>query len=243
MPTVKYLNEAKTQELITEIKTRLATKVTHYSSMPLASAALSGQIVQYIGTTNQYYTEGDFYRCDYDENADPQAVWTKISYNKSEIDSLVTSAGHFEVVNTLPTTNISTNTIYLVPKTETLSGYTGTSSGTTTFVVMIGTALSHVYDVYTGTSISTLEFDHTASTTSEIEEIDGYIDDHTYASTSATVPSKELNNVKTEWINLDGTSNGWEKIGETSIDLRAYVKFENLVPITTQELEAMWADV
>lgn len=242
MPTVKYLNETKTQELITEIKNRLATKVTHYTSMPVASAAYSGQIVQYIGTTNQYYTEGDFYRCDYDENADPQAVWTKISYNKSEIDSLVTSAGHFEVVNTLPTTNISTNTIYLVPKTETLSGYEMVDSSTTYFAVLIGTALSHVYDIYVDSG-SGFNFDHTATTAVEIETIDTGIEEHTYTAATETVPSKELNNVKTEWINLDGTVNGWEKIGETSIDLREYVKFENLVPLTTQELEAMWADV
>lgn len=31
-------------------------------------------------------------------------------------------------------------------------------------------------------------------------------------------------NIKDEWINLDGTSNGWEKIGSTAVDLSGYLK-------------------
>ena len=76
------------------------------------------------------------------------------TYSKTEVDSLIGAIQNisFEVVNTLPTTNIKTNVIYLVPK-----------------------------------------------------------------STTAT------NNIKDEYINLDGTTAGWELIGDTEIDLSDYV--------------------
>lgn len=76
------------------------------------------------------------------------------TYTKSEIDTLVSNAasGGFIPVETLPTTNISTKGIYLVP--------------------------------------------------------------------SATTKTK---NVYDEYINLDGTVNGWEMIGDTKINLSDYV--------------------
>lgn len=87
------------------------------------------------------------------------------SYTKTEIDTLISSAktGRFLYVNTLPTVDIDTSAIYLVPK-----------------------------------------------------------------SISAT------NNVKEEYINLDGTTSGWEKIGDTEIDLSGYV--------TTSALNTTLAD-
>lgn len=77
------------------------------------------------------------------------------TYTKTEVNNLVgaISTITFELVNTLPTTDIETNVIYLVPKS-----------------------------VGTGTS-----------------------------------------NIKDEYINLDGTTAGWEKIGDTDIDLSGYV--------------------
>lgn len=76
------------------------------------------------------------------------------TYSKDEVDTLLAAVknSRFEVVATLPTTDIKTNVIYLVPK-----------------------------------------------------------------STSQT------SNVKDEYINLDGTTSGWEKIGDTEIDLSGYV--------------------
>ena len=76
------------------------------------------------------------------------------TYSKSEIDTLVSNAasGGFIPVETLPTTNISTKGIYLVP--------------------------------------------------------------------SATTKTK---NIYDEYINLDGTVNGWEMIGDTKINLADYV--------------------
>lgn len=50
------------------------------------------------------------------------------------------------------------------------------------------------------------------------------------------------NNIKDEYINLDGTTAGWEKVGSTELDLSDYVRFEDLVPITQNELIDMWKD-
>lgn len=76
------------------------------------------------------------------------------TYTKAEVDNIANTIknGRFEVVATLPTTDIKTNVIYLVPKSTT-----------------------------------------------------------------------QTSNVKDEYINLDGTSAGWEKIGDTEIDLSGYV--------------------
>lgn len=87
------------------------------------------------------------------------------TYSKTEVDDIVTAIknSRFEVVATLPTTDIKTNVIYLVPKS----------------------------------------------------------------------PS-QTSNVKDEYINLNGTTAGWEKIGDTEIDLSDYV--------TTQALNTALAD-
>ena len=76
------------------------------------------------------------------------------TYSKTEVDAIATAIknSRFEVVATLPTTDIKTNIIYLVPKAESESG-----------------------------------------------------------------------DIKDEYINLDGTTAGWERIGSTDIDLSGYV--------------------
>ena len=76
------------------------------------------------------------------------------TYSKSEVDDIVVAIknSRFEAVSSLPTTNIKTNVIYLVPKS-----------------------------------------------------------------------SPETSDVKDEYINLDGTTSGWELIGSTEIDLSNYV--------------------
>ena len=87
------------------------------------------------------------------------------TYTKAEVDAIASAIKNtrFEVVSSLPTTNIKTNVIYLVP-----------SSSVTT------------------------------------------------------------DNVKDEYINLDGTTSGWELIGSTSVDLSGYV--------TDSELNTALAD-
>lgn len=80
---------------------------------------------------------------------------TSTIYTKTEVDNLISAAknGRFEVVAILPTTDIQTNVIYLLPKTV-----------------------------------------------------------------------SQTDNVYDEYINTDGTSAGWEKIGDTQIDLSNYVQ-------------------
>ena len=81
------------------------------------------------------------------------------TYSKTETDTLIAAVknSRFEVVSSLPTTNIKTNVIYLVPSTD-----------------------------------------------------------------------PKTSNVKDEYINLDGTTAGWEKIGSTSVDLSNYVTKSDL---------------
>ena len=76
------------------------------------------------------------------------------TYTKTEVDNIAAAIknSRFEVVSTLPTSDIHTNVIYLVPKA-----------------------------------------------------------------------SAQTSNAKDEYINLDGTTAGWEKIGDTEIDLSDYV--------------------
>jgi len=86
--------------------------------------------------------------------------WLKTeTYSKTEVDTIVTAIknSRFEVVATLPTTDIKTNVIYLVPKADAESG-----------------------------------------------------------------------DIKDEYINLDGTTAGWEKIGSTEVDLSNYVSVDDL---------------
>jgi hypothetical protein len=80
---------------------------------------------------------------------------TSNTYTKAEVDSLIAAAknGRFEVVVTLPFTDIKTNVIYLVPKTV-----------------------------------------------------------------------AQTDNIYDEYVNLDATPNGWEKIGDTEIDLSGYIQ-------------------
>lgn len=93
------------------------------------------------------------------------------TYNKEEVDNLLKAISTLKIskVDTLPTTDISTTIIYLLPKTDT-----------------------------------------------------------------------DEKNVYAEYINLDGTENGWECIGDTKVDLTEYAKtadveklIENAVYTTT----------
>lgn len=241
MSTIKYLNNEGTQQLINDIKKRIAK----YSTMPdltdsTTKAKFSeGEIAQYVGTTQvvaPYYTQGDFYKADLTNEA-----WVKLTYNKEEIDSIVSTLGHFAVVAELPTTDISTSTIYLVPKTSSITGY---SDGTTNADIYVetGTATTPTYDKYEyDTTLGIYVFD-SEITGNDAETIKGYIDGGTYTSSTVTAESRETRNIKTEYINLDGTTAGWEKIGDTELDTSDFVKYTDLVPITSQELAAMWAD-
>lgn len=235
--TVKYLDSAMTQQLISDIKTRLATKVTHYSSMPAVTATTNpNELVLYTGATTQDYTNGDFYKADV-----TNLEWVKVTYNKAEIDAAISAAGHFEVVAELPTTDIKTNVIYLVPKTETISAYSDGTANADAYI-STGTESDPTYDKYEYDSVLGIYIYTEEITSTDAETIKGYIDGGTYTASNITAETRESNNIKTEYINLTGTTAGWEKIGDTKLDLSAYVTFSDLVPITQQELAAMWED-
>jgi len=239
MPDLKYLNEDRAQELINETKARLTAKVTRYTTMPIPDEAYAGRIVLYVGATTQDYTQGDFYKGTYD--AVDGAAWEKTTYNKSEVDALISAAGHFTVVAELPTTDIATNVIYLVPKISNITGYYDGTANDPVYV-STGTELAPAFDKYQYDNDLGIYIFGEEITSTDAETIQGYIDDDTYSETTVSAESRESNNVKTEYVNLDGTSAGWEKIGDTAIDLSDYVKFENLIPITSAELAAMWED-
>ncbi len=301
---VKYLDVTGTQALVTEIKNRLATKLTQYSEMPTPAATNVNSIVQYIGQTNSNYTQGDFYLGDtgepsevqeyitstegitgalevvsddaeeFDESTQikvsnedliadlpdvkvgdyvklqtktvPNYLWTKITYNIDEINQRITVAGSFAVVDSLPTTDIMTNVIYLVPKTVIVKQLTGYRENTTDeaayFVPQKNTNDEIVaYDVYskdTDGDNYIYRMSHTDAST--VENLTQSITNTPYIEGTFNGVRPEANNVKDEYINIDGTTNGWEKIGSTQIDLSNYVTFDDLVAITSSELDAMW---
>jgi len=230
----KYLNAVGTNSVISEIKTRLATKVTQVTTMDTASVDNLGSIVLFTGTSNDYST-GAFYQSVYDEAAS-EYKWAQLSYNKAEVDNIVSSAGHFVVVKELPTTNIQTNVIYLIPKVSTLDAYT---NGTAQADAYVATDAGFDKYVYSST-LEIYQFDSEVTGT-DADAIQADIDGGTLTATTITAESRQTRNIKDEYINLDGTTTGWEKIGDTEIDLSDYVRNEDLVAITDTELAAMWA--
>lgn len=57
--------------------------IIQYSTMPTASASNEGQIVQYIGTTTNDYTNGYFYQCVSDGEETPTYSWENIEVQAS----------------------------------------------------------------------------------------------------------------------------------------------------------------
>lgn len=241
MSEIKYLNNERTQELINETKKRIAK----YATMPdltnstVKAKFTEGEIAQYIGTTQvvaPYYAQGAFYKADLINE-----TWVKLSYTKEEIDTIVSSLGKFALVAELPTTDISTSTIYLVPKTSSITGY---SDGTANADVYVATGddTTPKYDKYEYDATLGIYVYDSEVTGADATTINGYIDGGTYTSSIVTAESRETRNIKTEYINLTGTIAGWEKIGDTELDTSEFVKYSDLVSITTTELAAMWAD-
>jgi hypothetical protein len=235
MADIRYLDNLRTQELIDEIKRRLATKnpLFQYTTLPTPSAANVGETYQYIGETTLEYATYDFYKVVYDTETTTYK-YAKVTYNKEEIDELIDAAGHFVVVDELPTEDIKTNVIYLVPMVQNLEVYVDSSDDSSFYVVKSDPlTIAHFDD--DGELLETL-------TGSDAEAILANIEGDVYTKEYRDVKLGQVNNIKDEYINLDGTTAGWEKIGSTEIDLRNYVKFENLIPITQVELEDMWKD-
>lgn len=235
MPDIRYMDNLRTQELIDEIKRRLATKnpLFQFNTLPTASASNLGETYQYMGATTQDYTYADFYKVVYDaENAEYK--YEKVTYNKEEIDELIDAAGHFLVVDELPTTDIKTNVIYLVPKVQKLEVYVDSTDDSSYYQVS-DTPLAYAHFDDEGEFIEEV-------TGADADAVKDNIDDGTYTKEEREVKLGQYNNIKDEYINLDGTTAGWEKIGDTELDLSGYVKFDNMIPITQAELQDMWKD-
>ena len=131
------------QQILTDLKTYLTGKFALKTNIPTKVSDLtndSGFITKIVDDLVNYYLKSEV-------------------YSKSEVDALVTAIknSRFESVNTLPTEDIKTNVIYLVPSSD-----------------------------------------------------------------------PQASNIKDEYINLDGTTTGWEKIGSTDIDLSGYVTITQL---------------
>lgn len=192
----KILNGVRTQELIDEIKNRLQNGDEVLNTITVSSATYpevtAGEPIKVIfGKIKKFLSDLHDKKADFDGvtfalalKADKSEIPTKTSdltndsgfitntvnnlvnyytktqtYTQSEVDALIAAivSLNIKAVETLPTTNISTTTIYLVPSAD-----------------------------------------------------------------------PQAQNVKDEYINIDGTTAGWERIGSTAIDLSDYVTNEDL---------------
>ena len=143
-PTIPTVNNGtltiqKNGEDVQTFTANQSSNVTANITVPTTTSELtnnSGFITKAVSDLTNYYNKSN-------------------TYSKTEIDGLISSAksGRFVVADSLPTTDIKTDVIYLVP--------------------------------------------------------------------SAT---SQTSNVKDEYINLDGTTSGWELIGSTAVDLSGYLK-------------------
>ena len=135
LPITPYVPQSRMEALLLELKNLIDE---YLDKIPTKTSDLindSGFITNAVNDIINYYLKSE-------------------TYTKQEINSIIASIEtvSFKLVNTLPTTDIQTNVIYLVPKNPSQSS-----------------------------------------------------------------------NIKDEYINLDGTTSGWEKIGDTEIDLSDYV--------------------
>lgn len=226
-------NEAFGQ-LIALVKQALNTKedIFKVSSLSTATAADVDKIVLYTGATEGDYVNGDLYIGASDGEDPATYSWEKLSYNKSEVDGLIAAAGHFEAVATLPTENIKTNVIYLVPKAPVVGkiyGYQATNPANSDVYVANGST----YDKYSYDSENSIfKFAETvASATVDITDM---------VLVTVNAELKDTQNVKNEYINLDGTTAGWELIGSTAIDLSNYVQRDEMVAITAAQITSLW---
>lgn len=116
-----------------------------------------------------------------------------------------------EEVNVLPTTNIKTNTIYLVPKFVNSEGNIDETNGY--FYVRSSINNVPVYYRYiynTGLYDDTIRSD---TSTADFSAIYAAINNDTFPAGTCNVEVVTGVNKKDVYINLDGTTNGWELIG------------------------------
>ena len=165
-------------------------------------------ITQLQGSVLDKADKSDITRIDLDISQLQASMLTKAdksdTYTKTEVDNIAAALknGRFEVVVSLPTTNIKTNVIYLVPKATPQT--------------------DNIYDEYVNTDGTTAGWEHIGDTqidlsnyiqkssTAGLVKNDGTIDTNTYVNSSALdswVPGTHLvdANGKIVFDNLDDT--------------------------------------
>lgn len=71
-----------------------ADSAIQVSTMPVASATTEGDIVQFVGTTDQNYTNGYFYKCVSDGGNPATYSWTQVNVQPQPTKELPTQAGN-----------------------------------------------------------------------------------------------------------------------------------------------------
>ena len=164
---------------------------------------ISGKADKVVGATNGNFAVLDSNGNLVDSTKSPSSYYLKTeTYSQSEVNTLIAaiSSMNIEVVQTLPTTDISTSTIYLVPKT-------------------VGTSTTNIYDEYintTGTSagwelIGDTQIDLTnyvqKSSTSGLLKNDGTVDTTTYVSDVSGKADKVTSATNGNLAGLDSNGN------------------------------------
>ena len=167
------------------------------------------------------------------------------TYTKTEVDTLIgaISTMHFEVVQSLPTTNIKTNVIYLVPRTEPETSNTYDEyinlDGTTAGYEKIGSTDIDLSDYVTTTDLNTALVNYTTTTdlntllggyiaksnTTGLVKNDGTIDTNTYALASAIpgiATASTVGTVKPDGTTITVDANG--TISSSGGDLSNYIQ-------------------
>lgn len=259
MATKTYLDKTGLTHYDELIKAEIAKKqnIIQLATLPTLTADYAGEtFVQYVGETTEDYTQGDFYKADLTE-----LEWVKQTYNKTEVDSLMTTSGGFVVAKkALPTTDIQENKIYLYyPGTVNVTAYKDDTKTIVTdktvwwyrMPVSGANQLGYVF-MPTGTESDSdgryyAAVGNRRHTVEEIESIETAIAAGTFTAETIPLvyPLVDLNNntdIYDEYVYVENASGvkQWEKIGSTSWNMSEYVKFTDLTAITTAEIDALF---
>lgn len=179
------------------------------------------------------------------------------TYSATEIDNLISVVGgmHFELVDALPTTNISASTIYLVPASSSKSRnakdeYIYITEYSFTDVT---TSCDAVADSESLPSVGIADIYYITLDDGKVYEWDSnnseYVESQTYTSAIEVTTLPSTGSASVLYINTsDNTINSctvtseWEKIGSTSVDLSNYytkTQIDSGALITTNEFNSL----
>jgi len=251
MPTY-YLNKVGTQALITEIKARLATKAnvsetyTKDEIDALLSTLVDGSFIVVDALPSSNIKKNSIYLVPKTSGTETvQAYITEVGiFVPKDTEDLTKGYKQYTLAG-LPMADVE----LVIDQTE-KTGYT-----TEDAIYVKVTNDPATYDKYTLTgvfeetindtnAVAALETelaDITPDTVTVEEELVDPTATLTLDSATIKIMSNEERNIKDEYVNLTGTSSGWEKIGDTELDLSGYALSADFVAITSDELAAMWA--